>query len=244
MAKNKTTNNLGANTGFDRTNFYTEIEKEFDTQTKFKRSEENSFEYQNQQKKVSEDSAKVIENIPVRIRKKFFNKQEASSLVDQMSIGEYVDFLVKKKRFEVVKQKEDRVVYLDKNTNKKYIIYDKGFLCEESKKRGGVVNLIAEVEQLKWIAILNRIIDIKNISAAVVDKKKIELYEVKPAHVDFLFDNNPTYSKILLKNNLQQLRYLSESKRYLSIGLANDKGGITVLSKDKLIYKGERGSSL
>lgn len=241
--KNVNKNNIGANTGFDRVSFYNKIEMTLDIHTGYKRSEENTFDYQNAQKKKKENSTLSKVNIVLRRKKKFFTKDEAKDIVDQISLDDYVSFLVKNDRLKIIGEKEDRRIFLDTNTDRKYIIYENGFLCEDTKQSGNVINLIRSVEELNWIDSLNRVIQVKNLSSAIIDKKGIELYQVKPAHVDFLFENNPSYSKLLLKNNLNQLRYLSEGKRFLSIGLATEEGGIVALSKDSLIYKGARGSS-
>ncbi len=151
-SKKESINNMGVKVGFDRNKFKIAVENTFDIITGYKRKEEETFSYVNEQKKESKQKKRMYGR-----EKKYYTKEEAEQLKERTDVVGYFFHLAQLGKLEYVnKDSKGRVVFKDKKSNSIYLVNSTYYYNQSSKKGGDIFKANAEFESLNYLYALRQ----------------------------------------------------------------------------------------
>ena len=143
---------MGVKVGFDRNNFKIAVENTFDIITGYKRKEEETFSYVNEQKKESKQKKRMYGR-----EKKYYTKEEAQQLKERTDVVGYFFHLVQLDKLEYIeKDSKGREVFRDRKSKEIYLVNSTYYYNQSSKKGGDIFKANAEFESINYLYALRQ----------------------------------------------------------------------------------------
>lgn len=243
--KERNSDNFNNNSrgGFDRTKFYSLVEKTFDKITKYNRNYSETFEYKNEAKKDKKNKEMANNN--------FISKEEIDRIVENSSIVNYFNSLADRGILKFEKTRGDDFWYgLPNQDSGSISVSDKKGWKDFSNGDGGkIIKAIMKYENLAWKDSINYLKekngfnnynfineDIKNkiINTKKEEKSDVLVLKTEKPTSKYIFDyyNSRGISDDVIKNNVLQITYKRGDKTYNTGGIENIKGSYNVRGKD------------
>lgn len=133
-SKKESVNNMGVKVGFDRNAFKVAVENKFDIITGYKRKEEETFSYVNEQRKENRRRKGTYGR-----KKKYYTKEEAQQLKERTDVIGYFFYLAQLGKFEYVqKDSKGREVFKNKENNSFYFVNPTYYYNQGNRKGGDI----------------------------------------------------------------------------------------------------------
>ncbi len=248
--KERKTDNFNNNSrgGFNRINFYQNVELVFDKLTKYNRDYTKSFEFNNENKKIKKNK---------EMANNFYTQNEINLIVENSSIVNYFNSLADRGILYFEKTRGNDFVYAKKKENNDsiqssgsiHVDDKKGWRDFSSGEGGQIIKAIMKYENLSWkdsITFLkenngfnnyifqNNEIQ-KQIKNSVIEKKsEVEIIKKDKPTSKYIFDyyNSRGISNEVISENIIQITYKRNNKIYNTGGIENIKGSFNVRGKD------------
>lgn len=245
--KRQKVNNFNAQIGFDRTNFYTEIERTFDLKTKYERNIKDTFIFKNEAKNIN--PAKPVKSKKNDKMAKYYSKEEIDSFTAEADLINYFFSLVDKGILNYERKKGNYFYFAHKDQNSGSIaVNNSGFTDFRSTEKGGkILKAMKVFENKDWYQAIQELeskssyknYEFKNNQVQKeINKAKENLAAESSVKINYVGEvNNPKildyYNKRgisadVVRANLKQVYYENKGRKYFSAGIKNNSGSYNV----------------
>lgn len=264
--KSRTKENFGTNSksGFDRNNFYSLIESSFDDLTKFKRQQQDKFEFKKLSKNINKENKKNMAS-------NFIPKEELTKIIEDSSIVDYFFSLSDKGILRYDGKKGENYIFAKSDektgfqTTGSISVSPKGFRDFSNGDQGQIIKAVQTYEKLSWLEAVHYLknssgfinYEFKNKDVASQSfraksssgnvKSDVEIVKTETVNNKYILDyyKSRGISEETIRNNVQQIVYKRGDKTFISGGIENIRGGYNVRGQNfKSIIGGSNDISI